>query len=237
MALQRNLLGCPGYKVYAHMRTLDQSVYIFQRNYAELLAALDSFQRPEAVIVFWAEKNRDKLHSFHVEVSRLLHNFLASVKSLVEQTRILLVQGLYEDNAFKDELTARIKAQFDDSELSHFVQDLRNYILHKGLSMTTAQLQWKKEEPVIDSSIQLDITKLRKWDHWSKPGAKHLNTLGDKAALSEIVQAYAKLVLEFDHWIRERQEDIHKKEFDEMRNLNAEYEKLRLAFLGADEDV
>lgn len=229
-SLQRKLLGCAGYKIHRYVRALDQSTYIFERNYAELVGALKTFQRPDAIMVFWAEKNRGKLQAFQIEISRLLHNFLASVKSLVEHTRILLVQELYKDNRFKDEIRARIKSQFDDSDLSHFVQDLRNYILHKGLPMTAAQLQFTKDAPNFDSSIQLDIDALREWDRWSKPSMKHLNSLGKTSSLFEITESYSNLALSFNKWIKHRQEELHKNEFEEMNAIKTEYEKLRARY-------
>ena len=222
--LEKRLLDCAGYKVYAQMRTLEQSYYIFQRNHSELISALQIMQDPHMSLGLWNEKNRDKLQAFQVEVTRLLHNFLAAVKSLVDHTRILLVQELYNGDPFLPELTAKIKSQFADSELSHFVQDFRNYILHNALPMTSANRHYERGK-LPDNSIQLDIVELRKWNRWSKPSKKYLSQLNDKKKIHEISEAYVKLVVEFHVWLKKRQEEIHKKEFDEMKALNTIYEK------------
>ncbi len=48
----------------------------------------------------WREDNRAKLANFIDEVTRLLHNFLARAKSLVDHTRVF-TDDMYEDHGFK----------------------------------------------------------------------------------------------------------------------------------------
>jgi hypothetical protein len=51
---------------------------VFESNYRWLVRALDYFGRTEVFMDLWREDNRPKLESFIDEVTRLLHNFLAS---------------------------------------------------------------------------------------------------------------------------------------------------------------
>jgi len=63
---------------------------------------------------------------FQLEIVCLLHNYLASAKTLIDHTRIL-VEELYKNTDFWAEYEARKKETFIDSPLAQFVQNLRNY--------------------------------------------------------------------------------------------------------------
>jgi hypothetical protein len=139
---------------------------VFEGNYVWLVRALDHFGREEVLMRLWSEDNRAKLASFIDEVTRLLHNFLAGAKSLVDHTRVF-TDDMYEGHAFKKVYQDKVDRDLKHSPIVCFVQNLRNYVLHKQLPIASATLSLRGgggtfEE--FDNTIKLDVNELREWD-------------------------------------------------------------------------
>lgn len=217
LKLSKQLENSLGLKIINKIRTLNISYYIFMGNYKELKKALKTFEDPKIAIKLWTIENRDKLDAFHKEVIRLFHNYLASAKSLVEHTRIF-AREMYFNTEFWDEYCKKISQQFDNSPLSHFIHDLRNYILHKGLPVTSTTLQFDKSG-VFNNSILLSVDELRDWDKWSEKGKKYLNKLDKNIKMDKIINDYGFLVIEFYKWFGQRQDELHKEEFEKVDSL------------------
>ena len=75
-----------GKDIHLLLRGLDQTKTILNRNYFWLLQT-DKFISENIEIL--DIRNRDRINDFHLEFARNLHNYLASVKSLVDHTRAL----------------------------------------------------------------------------------------------------------------------------------------------------
>jgi hypothetical protein len=123
------------------------SYHIFINNYNELRTALMLFKNPEVSLQLMDQDHPEKLDQFQSEIIRFFHNFLASAKSLVEHTRIL-VRDLYLGSEFENNYNEKVNDEFTSSELTRFIQDLRNYILHKGLPMTSATINFSRDNGV-----------------------------------------------------------------------------------------
>jgi len=122
-----------GYKLKEEIRAFRTGYDIFIGNYADLERILIQAQDPRVWPHMWDEKHRYRLVKFNREVTRLLHNFVAAAKSLVEHTRNHM-RAKYAGTDFKKEYQARIDQNFTRDPLVQFVEDLRNYMLHKSLA-------------------------------------------------------------------------------------------------------
>jgi hypothetical protein len=127
--LSDQIKATKGYRIQARIRDLRGSYYVFEGNYVWLVRALDHFGREEVSVRLWSEDNRAKLASFIDEVTRLLHNFLAGAKSLVDHTRVF-TDDMYEGHAFKKVYQDKVDRDLKHSPIVCFVQNLRNYVLH-----------------------------------------------------------------------------------------------------------
>ena len=214
-----------GGKIEIKTRNLGTSYYVFRSNYNELKNALELFNRKEVRKEIRAIKNREKLDLFQDEVIRFFHNYLAAAKSLVDHTRIV-TKELYGSKEFFNEYNLRVKNTFGDSPLSHFVQDLRNYILHVGIPQMFAELAFDGSKET--NSIFLDLPSLKTWDRWSPKGRDYLNSLKKKVNLYKVIVAYCSLVNDFYNWFLARQEELHVTEFAQFRKLRDEYNKISL---------
>lgn len=152
-----------------------------------------------------------------MEVTRGLHNYVASVMTLVEHTRIF-ARETYEKTQFWTEYQAAINARFE-SPLPHFVQDLRDYTLHYRLPMTGASTSWKQGEEHLKTRIMLDVESFRDWNGWSPQARENLKGLAKDAELLEIIEAYFFTVQGFYQWLAKRQAELHREELAEVRQL------------------
>ena len=79
-----------------------------------------------------SQEHKEAGTQVYKEVNRLFHNFLSSAKTLIEHTRIFM-DTHFKNTSVNKEYTHKIKMEFSQDDLSRFIQDLRNYMLHQGL--------------------------------------------------------------------------------------------------------
>jgi len=223
-----------GWKITNKIFNLGTSHYIYMGNHSQLKQALEIFNNPKVTTEIWAVKNREMLREYQKEVIRLLHNYLASAKSLVEHTRIF-ARDMYGETDFFKEYEGMIEETFSKSPLARFIQDFRNYILHKGLPITSATLSFS-ENNGMNSYIKVNIEELKKWEKWSAKSKEYLESLHLEINLEQIVTSYTEKVSSFYEWFGKRQEEIHSKEINELHKLQDEYKKL-LEKLGFDKSI
>jgi hypothetical protein len=116
--------------------------------------------------------------------------------------------------------------------LSHFMQDFRNYMLHKGIPIIASRMTPKEPiESGITSSIILDLSSLRSLGGWKAKSKQYLNSAEDDISLYEIIVAYGSLVIDFYNWLLRRQEELFRDKFEQTQKIKYEYNKLLLKIL------
>jgi len=210
--------ACEGYKIRDELRAFRTGYDIFLGNYGELKRALAQGQDPQAWPYLWDPKHRDRVVRFNREIARLLHNYVTAVKSLVEHTRNFM-RAKYADKAFLKEYQERINKDFKDDPLSQFLEDLRNYVLHKNIFAASLTLRTGGGGNAEGSHVALDVIKIREWKRLSPKGRKYLETMADDARLEETIDAYREKVMKFWMWIGPRVGKEHTEAFREMAIL------------------
>jgi hypothetical protein len=161
----RRIEGSEAAKVRRAMMPVEITHEIFRGNLNELVRALKSYEDPEYRAHLWLSDEQlgsmTTLDRYMTEVFRLLHNFVASVMTLVEHTRATM-RKLYKGQPFLAEYEARVSQEFDASELAHFVQDLRDYFMHRGLPPMKARA---------GGAILLAPMEMATWKRWSASAA------------------------------------------------------------------
>ena len=77
-------------KYEGRIQALQMSYLVFHRNFEELNKLVGIRNDPKKMLELWSLHNRHKLHIVMNEILRLLHNYLASAKSLIDQTRVII---------------------------------------------------------------------------------------------------------------------------------------------------
>jgi len=113
---------------------------IFVGNFKELKKACEIVENPEIGLKLMSQSMRGSLGvQAHMEINRLFHNFLAAAKTLVDHTRVF-VEDHYSGTPLKQAYEQKVQAELANDPLTKFVQDFRNYMLHKGLPNSSMSL-------------------------------------------------------------------------------------------------
>ena len=212
--LDRLVRECDANRIIPIVSPLSTTYRVFSDNADSLVTSLEDLQNQ--TIKLWQDNRQAEVDEAHIEIIRLLHNFLAAAKTLVDHTRVV-VQTLYNStHPFRVEYDERKDLQFKYSELSHFVHDLRNYALHRRIPVTNATLTVAPARDRLISTVCLSVDSLRQWDGWSKTTKLYLQNLRDKLPLLYVMEPYKELVSEFNSWMVNRIKEIHAKEFREV---------------------
>ena len=150
---------------------------------------------------------------------RLVHNYLAAAKTLIDVTR-KLINDWYRKTDFIIEYKEQIKARFTDNKLAGFIEDLRNYALHYSLPITSLRITFNNDplpnEQTERVTFYFEKATLQQWKNWSK-GKEYLRIANDEIVIEEFVDKYYQEVLSFHGWMHKRLEEKHK---DDLRWLN-----------------
>ena len=221
--LRQKVLSSFAYIVQSRLETLETNYYVFSKNYQELEKILDAVKIPKNLFELWDLKNRDKLDAINNEVIRLFHNYLASAKTLVDHTRIVISEW-YKNTAFIDEYNKEISLRFENNPLAGFVEGLRNYSLHYTLPFVNATMSATIIEDgtsdIPDFSFILNKSDLLLWSGWAKKSRAFLNDSGDEISINQIAESYFKEVEDFHKWMFIRLTEIHQKDLEWLRDMN-----------------
>ena len=227
--LEEQMKATEGFRLHLKIRALRNSYYVFEANYRNLSVALDRVGKIENLTTLWAVDNRDKLDRLLAEITRLLHNFLAGAKTLVDHTRVFK-NDVYKGKGFEKVYQAKVDRDLVDSPVVSFVQDLRHYALHKQLPITSAELSFQGSEggtiKDYDSTIKLDVNSLREWDRWRVKSRIYLDALDNKVKIKEVAEQYEAAIRSFYQWFGEQQNQMHRVEFEELSNLETQYSQV-----------
>lgn len=216
-----------GVKFINKMHAHSFSQNIFYGNLRELKESLNLVENIDIGIKLMSQEHKEAGTQVYKEVNRLFHNFLSSAKTLIEHTRIFMDTHFKNTNV-NTEYTHKIKMEFSQDELSRFIQDLRNYMLHQGLPHNQMSFKIDNKDPdnqEIESTISLDIEKLIEWSRWSSGSKKYLNKQNQNLKLSVLVEEYSQKIISLNEWLEKALYDYHNKELKELEELQNKYQE------------
>ncbi|MFT0803255.1 hypothetical protein VSK91_19640 [Bacillus swezeyi] len=215
-----------GFRIHKKMKDLDVSKYVFEKNHEELCKTIDLFKSDYNKAIKRIKISQGKgLNPFLYEISRLLHNYLASGKTLIDHSRKIF-QDEYEHKhlAFSEVYQNKIKEIFVESPLAKFIQDIRNYSVHRSIPISGASYEIASSNRGL-TEVFLVKKNLLEWDRWTKKAKEYLNACEEEIDLVQLINEYTEKVKAFQEWFRSKQMEIHKKDFDEIRALEQENTK------------
>ena len=205
--------NCRGFKLKAKFRGLGITAYTFQRNYFQLLKLLEDYEDPQYLIKnkLWDYDQRHKLDQYLQEVCRLLHNFVASSKTLVDHSRIV-ISGIQEEKGFREEYGTWVETRFTNNGLVQFILNFRNYVLHQTMPFVFASMSSDYEQ----RGIFLHINILKKNWQGNSVSFKYLNSLPVEVMLKHILKEYYEEISVFNKELEDRIEVVFETEFSEL---------------------
>jgi hypothetical protein len=224
LAAKAALRDLPGWKVAAEVQGLNRSRGVFVGNVRELGRFLRSPEEPHELLQLWDMQNREGFDRYLEEVDRLLHNFVAASMSLRDHSRRLKNKLLPEDPA--DDLAAeynqRVRDAFDEAPLARFVQDLRNFSLHRRIPITTGTLSVDARRNEWNSTIVLHPEDLLRWSGWTARAKAFIEASEGEIAIEDVARDYTDRVLAFHNWFRKALLARHDEDLQELRRTSEE---------------
>ena len=220
--LQDELTATPGWVQLQFLRSLERSARILHENAAELRAPLRFWADPRQSLRLRAVENRHELGEFQEELDRLLLNFVASTKSLVDHTRIIINESVPDDEGYQ----AEVVRLFGDGS-AVFVQNLRNYVLHVGLAPQFLRSTHSREE--FTGQMVLDRERLKSWSRWPAAARTWLEGQSDDIDVLALLDDYEARVIALSSWLDARIRSVHREALAVTQDLAREHDELLAA--------
>lgn len=223
------LRDSPEQKTVQKIRHFSISLEIFVSNFKELKHHLEIHNNPQVSLKLMSQDNRELLHQYQKEITRLLHNYIASSLSLIDHTRIHY-RELYGNNNLFPEYQEKINEHFVNHPLSSFIKDFRQYIQHFSMPSISSRLKFERGAPDFDISIRISVESLNKFSGWKSKSKEFIKSLDEDFDLLEIVVAHESHVKEFYEWFMSKQHKIHKSDYEKVNGIR---NKIRNTEFGA----
>jgi len=228
VALLNKLNSMAEYKLFLRIKSLEASLYVFQRNFEELRNLLLKHSDVKEAIRLRGVGKKPEMRVSLYEIARLLHNFVASAKSLIEHTRVIY-REIYKGGEEFPEYQKEVDRRFANNPLAQFVEDLRDYCLHYELPTISSVLHFSglSPTPLFESKIELKIEELNKYSKWSHLAKEYLSSQNKPVNLLNVTDEYYALVKDFHIWFQSRQREIHSQEFAKVASIYQKIEDLK----------
>jgi hypothetical protein len=223
--LMMRLREMPGSQLIDDMDEVGISTYVFDTNCQELEVLLTGVEQPEE---FWAFTDDAKSRAFFQEVTRLLHNAVASARSLRERTTIL-TDRWYADMPEAAAQVAIKQAETFDVPEAQFIQQLRNVMLKARLPAQSVQVSGGRNQETrqryVLSRDGLLKTARRRWPSGAKV---FLEGSPEEIHILPLVRSYRELVESFYVWLDDHLKRTHAASLAEFASAEGEYVILEL---------
>lgn len=205
------------------------SLNIFQANLKELQECCKLIETPEIGLRLMSMEHHADGVQAHRESLRLLHNFLAAAKSLIDHTRVF-VKDNYNSTSIESAYKKQVASAFVSDKLTSFVHDLRNYILHKELPGCQMSIEVKPTGPngerTIESTVSLKKPDLSTWSRWSQLSLEYLEDAPNEIKLSDLAESYGQKILSFYEWFDSALDDFHANDLSELSELQLRHAEI-----------
>jgi hypothetical protein len=199
-AIEGRIARHPGYLNYAQASALLATIkHVVEPNWRELLAALDAPNANPMLALELVQNVRKPVvrDKFRATLDQKLHNYLAGAFTLVDHVRRIVESR--NDEPVEKMLAAK-PALLANPEVS-FMQDLRNFTLHRTLPVTSSRVNVtapNQAEMTMESFIELSIPSLLEWKKWTSTSKAFLAAQGDAVNLRPVVAKHGELILTFN---------------------------------------
>lgn len=191
------------------LERIDDMVYAVARNCDELYEELNWWDKFEGYDETTARERKE----FDQEYSRLFHNCVTAVYSLINHTQRFV--NKYGDESFRDVYSSTVK-EYELSKRAHFLKQLRHYTQKR----TLPPLRRFRHSPGGDKDdihrVIVQKEDLLEWDGWDVPAHEYITGLGDRIDVTEQVLDYRAAIVDFYDWF----DEFAKDEFEEELELS-----------------
>lgn len=207
-----------GKDIHLRLRGLNHTKEILNRNYFWLLQ-LNKYIPQHMEVLHLA--NRGKLDDFHIEFARHLHNYLSSVKSLVDHTRVLK-KKLNLSTEF-EHLYEEQRKLFLGTDTVAFIQQLREFTQHYELLPSGIEVQISDDGNSEKIILTLSTPGLLEFSNWNAASKRIMQAHPKIINIFKLIEEYQTSVNEFYKWFYTEMEQVFKLELTKFDDLGREY--------------
>lgn len=197
-------------KLFARIKVYELGYRVFLLNFDDWERTVASKMPADPIEAIRMGQDRSWVEPYLVDLTRAMHNFVASALTLVDTTRVMH-REIYEPQGLIPEHQEEISKRFINDGLSHFVKDLRQFCQHYRLPLVSARLGLKldQQEGNINLSVPINRKQLEVFGSWSAPSKSFIAKHETEIDLEAVFKAYRDKVVEFNSWMESKQRDVH----------------------------
>jgi hypothetical protein len=224
-ALEERIKAHPGTEFVQRREELARGVAVWGSNTKELMRHIRLAETNEELQMELMQNLHDPAirDRYMAKLDQKLHNALAAVVSLVEQTRPFLKH--YEEKSPLRVGFEERSAKVRDVPAAKFLRRFRNYLLHYGVAPFVTNMVFVSGGTP-KTEITLDARALLEWDDWTAVPRLYLIEHPEGVQLGTIVHEYSLAMNALYEWLIRELADLHQDELDEVNGLIVEQNKL-----------
>ena len=223
LSLWNELNAMPEQQTLERIAHFGISLDIFNGNHNELVHHLTIHNNSQVSLKLMGIDQQYLLHAYQKEITRYLHNYIASALSLTDHARNHY-RELYSDTNLFPDYQDEINKRFANNQLAVFIKDLRQYFQHYQIPGVSSRLAYTKDAPDFVITLLLPTKEMAKFSGWNSLSKKFLAQQADDIDLLALINDYHQLIEDFYHWFIKRQMEIHK---DDIKKVNEHKNKIR----------
>jgi len=209
LSIARQIESCKGIEIEIVSTNLKRAYEILCLNYADLERQLTWYSGPDNAI-------RKRKEGFWLNVDRNLHNYVASVNTLIDHMRRFRRKEPHPE--FQANYDKRLR-RLADSDLSTLIPDLRSYFLHFDIPPIGSLLISGPGDNELETHVVLDREKLLEWGYWKPKSRDYLERSGSSIRVLDVIQEYQWEIADFFTWFHKELLATYKTDLDEYRKL------------------
>lgn len=189
-----------GMKYRNRMHERSFSVELFRVNADQLMTFLSS--NSDVMEMMHGLNDLYSSHAVMREAARRLHNFLAGAMTLVDHTRVL-ISTHYTHTSVERTFNKGILVNFASNPMTRFVQDLRNYMIHRGMPPLVREMRMlpvpggKLIQMQGEVNWHLAKSELLAFKNWKAEAKKYLNSAPNEIGVIAVIEVYQAAILKF----------------------------------------
>lgn len=195
---------------------------VLLRNQAELIGLIDTVERNDAglaIEVLQNVRSSSVKDDFANELTRRLHNYVASVKTLVDHTRNLMRD--YSSSPTGEEYGQRVK-QLKEAPIILVMQKLRDYFLHYLIPPYGVHMEFGDATRDEKITCFLNRVAVLEFSDWPAGARRYLEEdRDDRISLRALVMEYAGTIERLYGWLYPQFEVLHGRDIDAVNELIA----------------
>jgi hypothetical protein len=210
-------------QVIRGLRQLDASYNALKGNFLDFHVLVMEIKQQERALKLMRDEQAGGIgvDDFMIEVSRRLHNYLASAYSQREILDITMPVA-FQYSPLLGEYRGAAHERLDQSPLANFIRPLRGYVQHFELLVPPVSMHWTLgPPPTFDTKVYLNVEELRQdqTSGWNRLSREYISSLGEEVELIDVLKDYQDVIDSFMRWLLTRVDELHRPSLDEYESL------------------